>query len=154
MLAGGSPKEKPRDTWLRGYDDLGIDRNSPPVHPFPDNTKSNTKSSSHLESVETRRLFTPLPTTPKATPKAAAIALLCFTPTSSVVALRPSCHYSNPASIWYQVRPACVEDHDDLMPVFAAQSDLLSATYGEFFLADMIELQDSENKVGWVQLTW
>ncbi|CAM9495709.1 unnamed protein product [Hapterophycus canaliculatus] len=44
------------------------------------------------------------------------------------------------------VRPACVEDHDDLMPVFAAQSDLLSATYGEFFLADMIELQDSENK--------
>lgn len=46
-----------------------------------------------------------------------------------------------------QVRPACVEDHDDLMPVFAAQSDLLSATYGEFFLADMIELQDDENKV-------
>ncbi|CAB1099575.1 unnamed protein product [Ectocarpus sp. CCAP 1310/34] len=44
------------------------------------------------------------------------------------------------------VRPACVEDHDDLMPVFAAQSDLLSATYGEFFLADMIELQDNENK--------
>lgn len=41
-----------------------------------------------------------------------------------------------------------MEDHDDLMPVFAAQSDLLSATYGEFFLADMIELQDSENKVG------
>lgn len=46
-----------------------------------------------------------------------------------------------------QVRSACVEDHDDLMPVFAAQSDLLSATYGEFFLADMIELQDDENKV-------
>eukprot|EP00752_Nemacystus_decipiens_P015636 g13953.t1 len=44
------------------------------------------------------------------------------------------------------VRPACVEDHDDLMPVFAAQSDLLSATYGEFFLADMIELQDNQNK--------
>lgn len=40
-----------------------------------------------------------------------------------------------------------MEDHDDLMPVFAAQSDLLSATYGEFFLADMIELQDNENKV-------
>lgn len=40
-----------------------------------------------------------------------------------------------------------MEDHDDLMPVFAAQSDLLSATYGEFFLADMIELQDDENKV-------
>lgn len=39
-----------------------------------------------------------------------------------------------------------MEDHDDLMPVFAAQSDLLSATYGEFFLADMIELQDDENK--------
>ncbi|CAM9199842.1 unnamed protein product [Ectocarpus sp. 12 AP-2014] len=44
------------------------------------------------------------------------------------------------------IRPACVEDHDDLMPVFAAQSDLLSATYGEFFLADMIDLQDNENK--------
>ena len=45
-----------------------------------------------------------------------------------------------------------MEDHDDLMPVFAAQSDLLSATYGEFFLADMIELQDSENKVGSISL--
>lgn len=47
-----------------------------------------------------------------------------------------------------QVRPACVEDHDDLMPVFEAQSDLLRATYGDFFLADMIELQDDQNKVG------
>lgn len=43
-----------------------------------------------------------------------------------------------------------MEDHDDLMPVFAAQSDLLSATYGEFFLADMIELQDSQNKASFV----
>lgn len=43
-----------------------------------------------------------------------------------------------------------MEDHDDLMPVFAAQSDLLSATYGEFFLADMIELQDSNNKASQV----
>ncbi|CAM9474881.1 unnamed protein product, partial [Discosporangium mesarthrocarpum] len=44
------------------------------------------------------------------------------------------------------VRTACVEDHDDLVPIFEAQSDLLSATYGEFFLADMIEMQDEENK--------
>ena len=59
-------------------------------------------------------------------------------------------HVWLPRSPTHQVRPACVEDHDDLMPVFAAQSDLLSATYGEFFLADMIELQDNENKVHFV----
>lgn len=41
---------------------------------------------------------------------------------------------------------ACVEDHDDLMPVFAARGKELSDTYGDFFLADMIELQDEKNK--------
>ncbi|CAM9236898.1 unnamed protein product, partial [Chrysoparadoxa australica] len=44
------------------------------------------------------------------------------------------------------VRPACVEDHDDLLPIFEAQSELLTDTYGEFFLADMIQAQDEENK--------
>lgn len=40
-----------------------------------------------------------------------------------------------------------MEDNDDLMPVFEAQSDLLSLTYGDFFLGDMIEIQDDQNKV-------
>ncbi|CAM9287028.1 unnamed protein product [Choristocarpus tenellus] len=44
------------------------------------------------------------------------------------------------------VRTACIEDHDDLLPIFEAQRDLLRATYGEFFLADMIQMQDEENK--------
>jgi hypothetical protein len=36
------------------------------------------------------------------------------------------------------VRRARVEDHDDLVPIFEAQSELLSEQYGEFFLADVI----------------
>lgn len=39
------------------------------------------------------------------------------------------------------VRGACVEDYDDLMPVFNNQSDVLSATYGDFFLAHIIEVR-------------
>ena len=37
-----------------------------------------------------------------------------------------------------KVRRARVEDHDDLVPIFEAQSELLSEQYGEFFLADVI----------------
>ena len=36
------------------------------------------------------------------------------------------------------IRRARVEDHDDLVPIFEAQSELLSEQYGEFFLADVI----------------
>mmetsp|Transcript_12238 Transcript_12238/g.25072 ORF Transcript_12238/g.25072 Transcript_12238/m.25072 type:complete len:1447 (+) Transcript_12238:1-4341(+) len=44
------------------------------------------------------------------------------------------------------VRPACVEDHDDLVPIFDEQSEVLSENYGSFFLAEMIAAQDANNK--------
>jgi hypothetical protein len=44
------------------------------------------------------------------------------------------------------IRVAMVEDHDDLVPVFNAQSDVLTELYGEFFLAEMIAAQDENNK--------
>lgn len=44
------------------------------------------------------------------------------------------------------IRPARVEDHDDLTPIFNRQSDVLTSTYGDFFLAELIEAQDEENK--------
>lgn len=40
------------------------------------------------------------------------------------------------------VRQARVQDHDDLTPIFDRQSDMLSNTYGNFFLAELIEAQD------------
>jgi hypothetical protein len=43
------------------------------------------------------------------------------------------------------VRPACVEDHDDLVPIFDQQSQVLSKTYGDFFLAELIESQNDDN---------
>lgn len=44
------------------------------------------------------------------------------------------------------IRPARVEDHDDLTPIFNRQSDVLTSTYGDFFLAELIEAQDEDNK--------
>ncbi|XP_054430110.1 cilia- and flagella-associated protein 61 [Pteronotus mesoamericanus] len=43
------------------------------------------------------------------------------------------------------IRKARVEDHDDLMPIFRHQDTILKATYGEYFLAELIEAQDEEN---------
>ena len=43
------------------------------------------------------------------------------------------------------IRPARVEDHDDLVPVFNAQSEVLTERYGEFFIAELIERQDANN---------
>ncbi|XP_053783332.1 cilia- and flagella-associated protein 61 isoform X5 [Desmodus rotundus] len=43
------------------------------------------------------------------------------------------------------IRKARVEDHDDLMPIFMHQDTILKATYGEYFLAELIEAQDKEN---------
>lgn len=40
------------------------------------------------------------------------------------------------------IREARVEDHDDLTPIFNRQSDMLKATYGEYFLAELIEAQN------------
>mmetsp|Transcript_30453 Transcript_30453/g.49252 ORF Transcript_30453/g.49252 Transcript_30453/m.49252 type:complete len:1212 (+) Transcript_30453:94-3729(+) len=44
------------------------------------------------------------------------------------------------------VRAARVEDHDDLVPIFNEQSELLTERYGEFFLAQLIENQDANNR--------
>ncbi len=44
------------------------------------------------------------------------------------------------------VRPARVEDHDDLVPVFNKQSAALTAIYGDFFLAELIQSQNEANK--------
>lgn len=41
--------------------------------------------------------------------------------------------------IWILYR---VEDHDDLTPIFNRQSDMLKMTYGDYFLAELIEAQD------------
>ncbi|XP_063104699.1 cilia- and flagella-associated protein 61 isoform X2 [Cavia porcellus] len=41
--------------------------------------------------------------------------------------------------------PARVEDHDDLMPIFMRHDTVLKDTYGEYFLAELIEAQDQEN---------
>ncbi|XP_054580431.1 cilia- and flagella-associated protein 61 isoform X2 [Eptesicus fuscus] len=43
------------------------------------------------------------------------------------------------------IRKARVEDHDDLMPIFLQHDTILRATYGEYFLAELIEAQDKEN---------
>ncbi|XP_057358665.1 cilia- and flagella-associated protein 61 isoform X2 [Manis pentadactyla] len=43
------------------------------------------------------------------------------------------------------IRKARVEDHDDLMPIFMHHDTVLKKTYGEFFLAELIEAQDEEN---------
>lgn len=40
-----------------------------------------------------------------------------------------------------RVRKAAVEDHDDLVPIFNSQSEVLTELYGEFFLAELIESQ-------------
>ena len=39
-----------------------------------------------------------------------------------------------------------VEDNDSLVPIFNQQSDMLSKTYGEYFLAELIEAQDESMK--------
>jgi hypothetical protein len=39
-----------------------------------------------------------------------------------------------------------VEDHDDLVPIFNRQSDMLKSTYGDYFLAELIEAQDENMK--------
>ncbi|KAM5218408.1 cilia- and flagella-associated protein 61 isoform 3-T4 [Hipposideros larvatus] len=43
------------------------------------------------------------------------------------------------------IRKARVEDHDDLMPIFMHHNTILKATYGDYFLAELIEAQDEEN---------
>lgn len=46
----------------------------------------------------------------------------------------------------YGTRLAQIEDFDDLSPIFEAQSDVLTQTYGEFFLAELIETRNEQNQ--------
>ncbi|KAM4770899.1 cilia- and flagella-associated protein 61 [Rhinophrynus dorsalis] len=43
------------------------------------------------------------------------------------------------------IRKARVEDHDDLIPIFMQHNDTLKATYGEYFLAELIAAQDENS---------
>ncbi|XP_069810288.1 cilia- and flagella-associated protein 61 [Dendropsophus ebraccatus] len=43
------------------------------------------------------------------------------------------------------IRKARVEDHDDLIPIFMLHNDTLKATYGEYFLAELISAQDEHS---------
>jgi len=44
------------------------------------------------------------------------------------------------------IRMARVEDHDNLVAVFNAQSEVITEIYGEYFIAELIEAQNVENK--------
>lgn len=39
-----------------------------------------------------------------------------------------------------------VQDNDDLAPLFNQYNDILKQTYGDFFVAELIESQDENNK--------
>ncbi|OAF64017.1 hypothetical protein A3Q56_08280, partial [Intoshia linei] len=45
-----------------------------------------------------------------------------------------------------RIRSARVEDNDDLVPIFNKQTNILRKTYGEYFLAELIEAQDNTMK--------
>lgn len=44
------------------------------------------------------------------------------------------------------IRIARVEDHDNLAAVFDAQSEVVTSVYGDFFIAELIEAQNDENR--------
>lgn len=44
------------------------------------------------------------------------------------------------------IRMARVEDHDNLVAVFNAQSEVVTDIYGEYFIAELIEAQNEENQ--------
>jgi len=45
-----------------------------------------------------------------------------------------------------KLRTARIEDHDDLVPIFDAQSEVLTSIYGEFFLATLIQSQNEHQR--------
>ncbi|RYG41462.1 DUF4821 domain-containing protein, partial [archaeon] len=45
------------------------------------------------------------------------------------------------------VRAARVEDHDDLVPIFQSRSGVVRDTFGDYFLAGIIERQNEKSKV-------
>ncbi|CAF0940470.1 unnamed protein product [Didymodactylos carnosus] len=44
------------------------------------------------------------------------------------------------------IRTARVQDNDDLAPLFNQYNDILKQTYGDYFVAELIESQDDDNK--------
>lgn len=39
-----------------------------------------------------------------------------------------------------------MNDNDDLVPLFNSYTEVLKATYGDFYVAEMIEAQNAENR--------
>lgn len=74
-------------------------------------------------------LFTPVPM-----PPLGSVTELLLLPREPVL---PSLH----------VRPSRVEDHDDLVPVFEEQSDVVRSAFGEYFIAETIERQGEAQRV-------
>ncbi|XP_063155997.1 cilia- and flagella-associated protein 61 [Candoia aspera] len=68
-------------------------------------------------------------------------------PLSSTLNMEYSLHVSHRHQYCPQlyIRCARVEDHDDLTPIFSRHNDTLRQTYGEYFLAELIEAQDENN---------
>lgn len=44
------------------------------------------------------------------------------------------------------IRPASVNDNDDLIPLLNSYTEILKATYGNFYVAELIEAQNEHNK--------
>jgi uncharacterized protein YfiM (DUF2279 family) len=44
------------------------------------------------------------------------------------------------------IRVARVNDNDDLVPLFNSYTEVLKATYGDFYIAELIEAQNEDNK--------
>lgn len=78
-------------------------------------------------------LFTPVPL-PPGTALVGAVSELLLLPREPIL---PTLH----------VRPSRVEDHDDLVPVFEAQSDVVRSAFGEYFIAETIERQGDTRRV-------
>jgi len=47
---------------------------------------------------------------------------------------------------YVEIRDAKQEDHDDLADVFNSQSETVTEAYGEYFIAELIAAQGSNNK--------
>eukprot|EP00062_Callorhinchus_milii_P013205 gi/632961029/ref/XP_007896529.1/ PREDICTED: uncharacterized protein C20orf26 homolog [Callorhinchus milii] len=54
------------------------------------------------------------------------------------------CYRQDHVPVLY-IRKARIEDHDELNSIFIKHSDTLRLTYGDFFLAELIEAQDDHN---------
>ncbi|XP_039181802.1 cilia- and flagella-associated protein 61 isoform X2 [Crotalus tigris] len=68
-------------------------------------------------------------------------------PVSSSLIMEYNLHVSHRHQYCPQlyIRCARVEDHDDLIPIFSRHNDTLRQTYGDYFLAELIEAQDENN---------